>query len=53
MNELLKRFSEHDYVDHEKDQMLKKLNEKGLEWDKERKMKHHHDTSRCGLKHLV
>ena len=55
MNEFLRRFSKHDYVnnDHKVAQMLKKLIEKELEWNQVCKMKHHHDTSRCGVRHLV
>ena len=43
MNEFLRRFSKHDYVnnDHKVGQMLKKLIEKELEWDQVCKMKHH------------
>ena len=55
MNDFLRRFSKHDHVgnDHKVDQMLKTLIEKELEWDKVCKMKHHQDTSRCGVRHLV
>ena len=55
MNEFLRRFSKHGYVnnDHKVGQMLKKLVEKELEWDKVCKVKHHQDTSRCGVRHLV
>ena len=55
MNEFLRRFSKHDYVDndHKVGQMLKKLIEKELEWDKVCKVKHHQDTSRGGVRHLV
>ena len=50
MNEFLRRFSKHDYVnnDHKVGQMSKKLIEKELEWNQVCKMKHHQDTSRCG-----
>jgi len=55
MNDFLRRFSKHDYVDndHKVGQMLEKLIEKELEWDKVYKVKHHQDTSRCGVRHLV
>ena len=55
MNEFLRRFSKHDYVnnDHKVGQMLKKLIEKELEWNQVCKMKHHQETSRCGVRHLV
>ena len=55
MNEFLRRFSKHDYVnnDHKEGQMLKKLIENELEWDQMCKMKHHQDTSRCGVRDLV
>ena len=55
MNEFLRRFLKHHYVnnDHKVGQMLKKLIEKELEWDQECKMKHHQETSRCGVRHLV
>jgi len=50
MNEFLSRFSKNDYVDndHKVGQMLKKLIEKELEWDKVYKVKHHQNTSQCG-----
>ena len=52
MNEFLKCFSKHDYVDndHKVGQLLKKSIEKVLEWDKVCKVKHHKDTSRCGVR---
>ena len=55
MNEFLRRFSKHDYVnnDHKVGQMLKKLIKKELEWDKVCKVKHHQDTSHCSVRHLV
>jgi len=55
MNEFLRCFSKHDYVDndHKIGQMLKKLIERELEWDKVCKVKHHQDTSRCGVRYLV
>ena len=55
MNEFLRRFSKHDYVDndHKVGQMLKRLIEKELEWDKVCKVEHHQETSRCGVRHLV
>ena len=55
MNEFLRRFSKHDYVDndHKVGQTLKKLIEKELEWDKVCKVEHHQDTSRGGVRHLV
>ena len=55
MNEFLRRFSKHDYVnnDHKVGQMLKKLIEKELEWGQVCKMKHNQETSRCGVRHLV
>ena len=55
MEEFLRRFSKHDYVnnDHKVGQMLKKLLEKELKWDQVCKVKQHQETSRCGVKHLV
>ena len=55
MNEFLRRFSKHDYVnnDHKVGQMLKKLIEKELECGQVCKMKHNQETSRCGVRHLV
>ena len=55
MTEFLRCFSKHDYVenDHKVGQMLKKLIENELEWDKVCKVKHHQDTSRCCVRHLV
>jgi len=55
MNEFLRRFSKHEYVDndHKVGQMLKKLIEKELQWNKVCKLKHHQGSSRCGVRHLV
>ena len=55
MNEFLRRFSKHDYVnnDHKVGQRLKKLIEKELEWDRVCKVKHHQDTSGFGVRYLV
>ena len=55
MNEFLRRFSKHDYVnnDHKVGQMLQKLIQKELEWDQVFKVKQHQGTSGCGVRHLV
>ena len=55
MNEFLRGFSKHDYVnnDHKVGQMFKTLIGKVLEWDQVCKMKHHQETSRCGVRNLV
>ena len=54
INEFLRRFWKHDYVNngHKVSQILKMLIEKELDCDQVCKMKHHQETSCCGVRNL-